>query len=704
MASEWPKDREIKILHLEDADLDSRVVRRVLDGSDILFQIFRVENEEDYRKAIVDYEPDLVIADNSIFNFDATQAFAALREVCPTTPFMLVSGTVGEERAVALLKSGVNDYVLKQNLVKLPEAVKRVMFEEQERERLIQFEADLKRSVERFEQLADSMPQIVWAAGPDGVIDYMNKRWYEFSTMGQDIDWNALLHPDDVDAARRRYDEAMTTGTLFEIECRLLDAAKNVYRWHLCRANPVHDDEGNIVRWYGTATDINAHKKAEDDLRNNAYYDQLTSLPNRALFENRLAQGLKSLDRDEAKMVAVLFIDIDRFKLINDSLGHGVGDKLLIALARRLESLVRPGDTTSRFGGDEFVVLLEGLDTADQALRVSERIIENLNQVAFSLNESYEQIVTVSIGIAISNNPQDAPESLIRDADTAMYRAKMQGRGRYALFGEEMHTRSLEIHEIERDLRKALTREELILWYQPIIDLKTARIMGCEALVRWNHPRRGLLYPGNFISIAEETGLIVKLGTWVLQRACGQVQRWYERGLQPIDLAVNISVRQLNHGSVGINTIKSIIADTGVDPRGLKLELTESLLMDSSESVTQALKEIKTLGVQLSIDDFGTGYSSLAYLKRLPCTSLKIDQSFVRGLTKNREDEAIAAAIISMAHNLHLKVIAEGIETTDQLEFLKAIGCDAGQGYLFSPAVLPEEFFEMMLLQQASDP
>jgi diguanylate cyclase (GGDEF)-like protein len=381
--------------------------------------------------------------------------------------------------------------------------------------------------------------------------------------------------------------------------------------------------------------------------------------------------------------VAVLFVDLDQFKVINDSLGHNAGDQLLLAVAHRLRRMLRPSDTVARFGGDEFTILCENIDDPTAVMALAERVLEEIARPAW-LDEG-EIFVTASIGIACSDRGGDTPETLVRDADAAMYRAKERGRRRAEFFDERSRARTVEHLNIGTGLHRALERGELELHYQPILELETQRVIGFEALVRWRHPERGLVAPIEFIGLAEETGLIVPVGAWVLETACSQVARWQadQDGGRPFTVSANVSPRQLTEPSFP-DQINRILRDSGIRPGSLWLEITETTLMHDTESATSALRALRALGVHLAVDDFGTGYSSLSHLKRFPIEALKIDDSFIHGLAADPEDSAIVTAVVSLAHALGLSSTAEGVETPDQLAHLRTLGCELAQGNLFA--------------------
>ena len=429
--------------------------------------------------------------------------------------------------------------------------------------------------------------------------------------------------------------------------------------------------------------DITDRKRAEEQLVHDALHDGLTGLPNRALFMDHLKQAVERGKRRKDYLYAVLFLDLDRFKIINDSLGHLVGDQLLVGIARRLETCLRATDTVARLGGDEFTILLEDLGEPMETIQVAERIQREL-AVPFKL-AGQEVFTTVSIGVAPSTTGYAKADDILRDADTAMYRAKQMGKARHVVFDQEMHARAMNLLQLETDLRRALERRELFLNFQPIVALATEQIIGFEALVRWRHSERGIISPMDFIPIAEETGLIIPIGQWVLEEACRQTKQWKEQVHpdRPLFVSVNLSGKQFQQPDL-LEQITSILRESGLAPCSLKMEITESLLMENIEAACATLEQLRELGVEVSIDDFGTGYSSLSYLHRLPIDTLKIDRSFVGRMALNDENIEIVRTIVTLAQSLEMAVVAEGIETKEQLAQLRALKCDGGQGYLFS--------------------
>jgi diguanylate cyclase (GGDEF)-like protein len=493
----------------------------------------------------------------------------------------------------------------------------------------------------------------------------------------------ARVHPADVERLQAEITAHLDgQSPHFESEHRL-QHKDGAYRWVLSRGLAVRGTERTAYRMAGSLTDVSERKLAEEQLVHDALHDSLTGLPNRSLFLDRLERLLQRAQRHTSLVFAVLWLDIDRFKVINDSLGHLHGDRLLVAIARRLETYLRSEDTLARLGGDEFSILVDEIEDLSDAIRIAERIQQALAP-AFRL-DGHEVFVTTSIGIALGGAAYQRPEDLLRDADMAMYRAKGLGKSRHAVFDETMHARAVARLQLETDLRHAVQTQAFRVHYQPIVRLETSQLIGFEALVRWEHPERGLLSPGEFIPVAEDTGLVVAMGHSVLEQACRQLQAWqaaydHELGLS---MSVNLSSRELTHPDL-VKVVGSILARTGLDGSNLRLEITESMLMENLDVACTVLTELRAMNICVSVDDFGTGYSSLSYLHRLPIDVLKIDRSFVAGLDVDEEHLAIVRAIVTLSQSLGMEVVAEGIETAEQCAYLKTLDCQYGQGYLFS--------------------
>ena len=497
--------------------------------------------------------------------------------------------------------------------------------------------------------------------------------------------WWRRIHPDDRERVKRTVEAHLAGETeVFECEHRMRHEERR-YIWVLSRGQAVQDESGAPKRIAGSLTDITKQKLAEKRLRHDALHDPLTGLPNRTMFMQHLGRTLERTHRSHAPFTfAVLFLDFDRFKRINDSLGHLVGDELLIAIAQRLGACVRPSDTVSRLGGDEFAILLEPVEGVSEATRVAGRIHQAPRE-PFRVS-GLELFITVSIGIAIGSKSYIRPDDLLRDADTAMYRAKAAGKARHEVFDEAMHARAVEQLRLESALRMALRRNELLLHYQPVVSLKDGTLEGLEALTRWNHPSRGELPPAAFLPVAEDSGLIVEIGWWVLTEACGQMSRWRSAlpAAEALSVHVNLSEKQLFHEEL-TDRIESVLKETGLPPERLVLDIPETVIMTNAESSVTILTQLKSLSLRIHLDDFGTGYSSLGYLHRFQIDTLKIDHSFIRHLRASGDNWTTVRAIIRLADNLGMDVIAEGVESEEQIEELKKLSCRSAQGSIFYP-------------------
>jgi diguanylate cyclase (GGDEF)-like protein/PAS domain S-box-containing protein len=560
--------------------------------------------------------------------------------------------------------------------------------------------AEMQESEERFRSAFDHAPIGMALVAPDG-------RWLQVNQCLCDIagysesefkgmTFQVITHLDDVSEFMVRLKEVVDGKVLtHQIEARYLHKLGHEV-WVLVGVSLIRDSESKCLHLIFQIQDITHRKRAEQQLVHEALHDALTGLPNRAWFMEELQISLDLVRSHKDRLFAVLFLDLDRFKLINDSIGHMVGDQLLIGIAKRLTQCIRPGDKVARLGGDEFTILLDDIRSASEAVEIADRIQKTLSN-PFNVG-GYETFTTVSIGIALSSPEYQLPEDFLRDADTAMYQAKSLGKARHVIFDKGMHARAVNLLQLETDLRRAIDRDEFFIEYQPIVELNSGRLTGFEALVRWQHPDRGSVLPERFMAVAEETGFIVPIGQWVLLEACLQMQRWNEKHSpeNPLSISVNLSGRQFGHSNL-LEQITQILDVTGLDPRLLKLEITESVVMESVESAAGTLEKLRALGVELSIDDFGTGYSSLSYLHRLPIDTLKIDRSFVSRMAENNENKEIVRTIIMLAKTLGMGVIAEGVETREQAELLRELECECVQGFLISKPIDAEETDRLIL-------
>jgi diguanylate cyclase (GGDEF)-like protein/PAS domain S-box-containing protein len=552
----------------------------------------------------------------------------------------------------------------------------------------------------RFQaRLLDAVGQSVIATDLEGKVLYWNRAaeeiygWSSEEALGRSLR-DLTVSEEALEKAEEVVSE-LRAGRAWSGET-LLRRKGGSYVPVLGTATPLFDDRGNLVGMIGVSTDISQRKTLEAELERRASHDPLTGLPNRGAFVDRLGQALLRTRRQKNSLkVGVLFMDLDRFKTINDSLGHEAGDRLLVAIAERLKNRLRPEDVLARFGGDEFAVLLETVENPSEVIRVAQRIAETL-QEPFTV-EDHEVSVSTSVGIALGTAHTNDPEGMLREADVAMYRAKEQGPGCYAVFDPAMQTRAQERLELEADLRRALEQGEFVLFYQPEVSLHNGSMVGFEALLRWQHPERGLLKPSAFVPLAEETDLITPIGRWVLEEACRQAKRWEEEHLPapPATMEVNLSARQLARRGLA-QTVEEALRRTNLDANALALDMTETVLIRALEDNAQALDALKKMGIRLCLDDFGTGYASLSYLNRLPVDRVKVDRSFVKGLGEKATDTTLVRMIIDLCHTLGVEVLAEGVETSEQAALLRDMGCDLGQGYYFAGPLPGEELAEQL--------
>ena len=805
------------VLIIEDSPADYLLLRRQLERRGVLGRCLHVDDDQALEQAL--REPwDAVLTDYHLPGMDIARIVRMVRAADPLLPVLLVSGSIGEERAVELLRAGLTDFVAKDAVARIPEALARALQEASDRRELQQAHAALAASEHKFRSLFDSTPcGLLGVDRESGTVLQGNRRARQMlgEVVGRSLD--GIVHEQDLPALARRRAHAVaadaaplqlrlqaadehwfwaecdiaelaaagegeapaqwvlsvvdiTERKLAEDELRIssiafesqeglvvLDAAGNIQRvnqaftaitghtqkqaceesstvllstggddalrrrvWRLIREegywqgevvnrrrdgslysawmtfSAVRNGAGEVTHYVGTLSDISREKEAQREIHRLAYFDPLTDLPNRRLLHDRIEHALAASRRSE-EHAAVLLLDLDHFKKVNDSLGHNFGDDLLLQASERMRSALRAGDTLARFGGDEFVVLLEDLGSdAIAAGRHAERVGETLREALARRYQLGAQSLycTASIGITLFRGRDATMESVLRHADLAMYRAKNAGRNSVRFFEPQMQTELNARNALETDLRAGLERGELVLHYQPQVD-DDGYLIGAEALVRWNHPQRGLLAPGVFIGVAEETGLIVPLGLRVLEMACAQLRRWVELHERPMRLAVNVSSRQFRQGDF-VESVLRCLHDAGVEASWLKLEITESLMLENIDEAVAKMDALQDAGVGFALDDFGTGSSSLSYLTRLPLEQLKIDQSFVRNLPEVRNDAMVVQTILAMAKGLGLEVVAEGVETEAQLEFLRRHRCDAFQGWHFGRPLAAEDFDELL--------
>lgn len=561
-------------------------------------------------------------------------------------------------------------------------------------EREIKARREVENKLRKLSLVVEQSPAMVMITDLEGNLEYVNPKFTEVT--GYDPEEVYGKNPRLLQSGKVTRDEyrnlwsTLLAGRPWQGE--LLNRRKNgqLY-WERALISPLRNEQREVTHYIGVSEDINTQKKYEKQLEYQATHDDLTGLANRVLFKDRLDRAITRAQRDR-QVVAVLLLDLDRFKVINDSLGHATGDDLLCQVAQRLQTILRDTDTAARFGGDEFAVLLTDMEHSEDIHVVAGKVLKIIADSY--VIDGREISLTASLGISIFPDDGHDSTTLIRNADTAMYQSKKQS-DHFSFYTSEMNRQMLDTLELETALRQALERQEFELYYQPKVDLTTGRINGCEALLRWRHPQRGMISPGAFIPLAEETGLIVPIGLWVLHEACRQNLAWQAEGLSAINIAVNLSARQFLQGDLA-SRVKQTLEVVGLDPALLELELTESMIMGDPTTAEQTLRELKSLGVSLSLDDFGTGYSSLNYLRRFPVDSLKIDQTFIRDITIDASGASVVSSIIDIAHNLNLIAIAEGVETREQLDFLVVDKCDSMQGYLFSKPLPADQFAELL--------
>jgi diguanylate cyclase (GGDEF)-like protein/PAS domain S-box-containing protein len=693
--------QQLQLLIVEDSEEDAQLLLLQLRRNGYRPVAHRVQTAEEMDRALADKPWDLVIADYSLPTFNALAALELFHRRGLDIPFLVVSGTIGEETAVEAMRAGAHDYIMKGSSARLIPAIARELREAEERANRRRAEQALRENERRFRVLIEHSSDILTVLDAGGRIVYESPSVERLlgltadELMGTPIEEH--VHPDDRHALASALAQSAEASAAVTVELRMRGRDGEWRSLEASVSNLLdHAEVGGIVL---NSRDITARKQDEEMIRHLAYFDALTGLPNRMLFDDRLAQALAHSRRRGARGLAVMFLDLDRFKTINETLGHGAGDELLRTVASRLSGVLREEDTVARLGGDEFLFLLPEIDDVEDAARVARKVLAEL-VTPFSVH-GHELHVTASVGIAMFPHDGGDAETLVRNADSALYRAKEQGGNRCQLYAPAMNAIAFKRLVLENSLRRAIERGELRLHYQPLVSLHDGTYVGVEALIRWEHPELGLVSPAEFIPLAEETGLIVQLTHWVLHTACRQMKEWQDAGVELATVSVNISAQHFSAANLPV-AVSEALAAAGLDGRHLCLELTESVMMENVEETIATLLELKKLEVKISIDDFGTGYSSLSYLKRLPIDTLKIDQSFVRNTPADADDAAIAMLIISMAHSLDLSVVAEGVETEEQMRLLRSQQCDIMQGYLVSRPLPGAEMTEMLFTRDVA--
>ena len=696
------KQTELRILLLEDEATDAELVEHALRKADLSFTAKRVDTRETFIQALEEFKPDIVLADYKLPFFDGGSAVKIARQQYPDIPVVIVTGAVGEETAVELLRLGARDYILKDRLARLGTAVRRVLSEEEDARARKAAEKALFESENQLRLLLDSAAEAIYGVDMQGACTFCNPSCVHMlgyqhadELVGKNI--HELIHCRHAD------------GTSFPArDCRIYRA--------ILRGEKVHVDDEMLWRADGTSfpaeywshpqirdgmatgavvtfLDITSRKKSEETIWKQANFDLLTGLPNRHMFRDHLLQEIRKAHRDSMRM-PLLSIDLDKFKEVNDTLGYSMGDLLLVEAARRIKSCLCDIDTVARLDGDEFAVILSESDNVGSIEQVAGNLLQKLAE-PFQL-ENEVVYVSASIGIALYPDDATGVEDLLKNADQAMHAAKDKGRNRFSYFTQAMQEEAQTRLRLGNSLRGALTGNQIMVYFQPIVELATGSINKAEALVRWQHPERGLINPAEFIPLAEETGLIFEIDDWVLRESMRWAKRWRMLYNPLLQISVNKSPTQFYKGSDEVAAWLSHLQKLELPGQSLAVEITERLLMDSSVSVVDALSALRDAGVKVSMDDFGTGYSSLSYLKKFDIDYLKIDRSFLSDMVTEPNDLALSEAIIVMAHKLGIKVIAEGVEAIKQLNLLTLAGCDYAQGYLYSRPVPPEEFEELL--------
>ena len=684
----------LRVLLVEDSGDDAALILRQLEKGGYTPSYQRVDKLEAMRSALEARDWDIILSDYNMPKFSGPEALTLLRSTNIDLPFIVVSGAIGEETAVELMRSGAHDYIMKDNLARLAPAIERELREAEVRRARRRAEGDLRLAAKVFESSVEG----VMITDSDANILKVNKAFSDITGYSEE---NVVGQKPSV-LQSERHDKEFYQQLWKSIndngywQGEIWDRRKNgeIYPEWLT-ISTVANPEGEVTHYIGGFTDLSQQKQAEDRIHHLMYYDALTDLPNRTLFRDRFKQAM-SRARREGKRVAFLHFDLNRFTHVNDTLGHKMGDQLLQQVGQRLAGCIRQNDMVARFGGDEFVIALPDLGPENHAKELVKALIGSFSE-PFRVADR-EIFLVPSVGAVLFPDDSTDYDELARFADTAVHVAKREGGASFAFYQKTMHADAGDRLNMESALRRALERKEFLLYYQPQFALDSGRIIGVEALLRWQQKEQGMMMPEQFISLLEETSLIVPVGEWVLRQACEDHLAWEQQGCGAIPVAVNLSARQFRDKGL-VNMIKPVIEESGINPRMIELEITESCVMENPEMALEILTACHDMGMRVAIDDFGTGYSSLSYLKRFPLDVLKIDQSFVTDIPDNEDDAAIIDTIIAMAHRLKLDVIAEGVETEAQADFLREHGCDNVQGFFYGRPMPTEEFVTCFLAQ-----
>ena len=684
------------LLLVEDNSGDARLLREMLNEQDSrTTEMTHAVCMSETERHLAERAFDIILLDLVLPDAQGLAVVRRVRELAPRIPLVVLTGLDDESLAAQALQEGAQDYLIKGQID--TRALFRALRYAVERKTM---EEALFVEKERAQVTLNSIGDAVICTDISGNVTFLNPvaermaGWSRQDAAGRPMAEVLRI----LDAASRQttpnpMEKAVGQNQTVHLPSNCILIRRDGFEIPIeDSVAPIHDREGRATGAVIVFRDVSAARTMALQMTHSAQHDFLTGLPNRMLLNDRISQSIAFAQRHK-KRIAVLFLDLDGFKHINDSLGHPIGDKLLQSIARRLVDCVRASDTVSRQGGDEFVVLLSEVEQSEHADVTARRMLQAVAE-PHSIDQ-HDLYVTTCIGVSIYPDDGQDAETLVKNADTAMYQAKETGRESYQFFRSAMNVRAVERQSIEESLRRALERQEFTLHYQPKINLTTGGITGAEALIRWNHSVRGSVSPAQFIPVAEDCGLILPIGNWVLREACRQAREWVDAGLPLSSMAVNISAMEFRDDNF-LESVFAALSETGLDPKSLELELTESVLMKRAESAASVLRTLRARGVQLAVDDFGTGYSSLSYLRKFPIDALKIDQSFVRQITTTPGDTAIVAAIISMGRSLRLRVVAEGVETQPELAFLQSHQCDEAQGYYFSRPVLPQQFAKLL--------